>query len=295
MEKEPGIYKYKPRTMLIVSLALLTVAVCLLIVSPADDYLHVSFLDVGQGDAILIQRGNKQVLIDGGPSPKVLNLRLGEKMAFWDRTIELVLLTHPSSDHVTGLVDVLDRYRVERVAYPEMEGDGSQVFDQWLQILDNKECLCTLVSKGQNIYLGEELLLEVLNPGNSLLTGTNSDIDNNGMVLRLSLGDISFLFTADIMWESELEMIYSRARLDSTVLKVAHHGSETSTTEQFLSVVSPDVAVISVGNDNEYGHPDDSVVDRLSKEVGVNNIYRTDECGTIEFITDGEKMWINTG
>ena len=295
MEKLPDICKRKPGIILIISLIVLTIAVYSLVVGPTDDNLHVSFLDVGQGDAILIQKGSNQVLIDGGPSPETLNLRLGEKMAFWDRTIELVILTHPSSDHITGLVDVLDKYRVERVAFPEMECDGSGIYDQWLQILDDKKCPCTLVNKEQSIYMGEHVLLEVLNPGEAPLTGTSSDIDNNGLVLRLSLGDISFLFTADIMWETELELIYSRAKLDSNVLKVAHHGSDTSTTERFLKVASPDVAVISVGDDNEYGHPDGTVLDRLIKEVGAGNIYRTDKYGTVEFVTNGEKMWLNTG
>ena len=294
MKKIPDIRKRKTVIMLIISLIALTIAVYLMVISPADDNLHISFLDVGQGEAILIQRGNSQVLIDGGPSPETLNLRLGEKMAFWDRTIELVILTHPSSDHITGLVDVMDKYRVERVAYPEIRFDGSQVYDQWIKILDDKNCPLSLVRRDQIIYMGEDVLLEVLNPGEALLNGTSSDIDNNGLVLRLSMGDISFLFTADIMWETELELIYSRVRLGSTVLKVAHHGSDTSTTERFLKVVSPDVAVISVGDNNEYGHPEDSVVERLVQEVGVNNIYRTDECGTIEFITDGEQMWLNT-
>ena len=198
MEKLPDVRKSKTGIMLIITLTALAISAYLLVISPADDNLHISFLDVGQGEAILIQRGNSQVLIDGGPSPGTLNLRLGEKMAFWDRTIELVILTHPSSDHITGLVDVMDKYRVERVACPAMQFDGSQVYDQWIRILDDKKCLITLARRGQIIYIGEDVFLEVLNPGEALLNGTSSDIDNNGLVLRLSMGDISFLFTADM-------------------------------------------------------------------------------------------------
>ena len=97
------------------------------------------------------------------------------------------------------------------------------------------------------------------------------------------------------MWETELELIHNRANLNSTVLKVGHHGSDTSTTPQFLAVVNPRIAVISVGADNEYGHPADEVMTRLGEKTGMENIYRTDEDGTIEFITDGERMWVKKG
>jgi competence protein ComEC len=109
------------------------------------------------------------------------------------------------------------------------------------------------------------------------------------------MGEVSFLLTADLMWEGELELTAHRANLNSTVLKVAHHGSDTSTTPQFLAVVDPQLAVISVGEDNTFGHPRDEVMARLSQRIGSENIYRTDEDGTIEFITDGERLWVKTG
>jgi competence protein ComEC len=132
----------------------------------------------------------------------------------------------------------------------------------------------------------------VLNPPESLWEGTSDDIDNNGVVLRLSWGQVSFLFTADIRKEGEFELIGQRANLKSTVLKVAHHGSKTSTASQFLAAVDPEVAVISVGEDNPFGHPSPEVVERLIDRLGEDNIYRTDADGTIEFITDGEKLWM---
>ena len=115
------------------------------------------------------------------------------------------------------------------------------------------------------------------------------------MVLRLSKGDISFLLTADIMREAELELLTRRAELSSTVLKVAHHGSDTSTTEEFLAVVNPRLAVIPAGADNKFGHPSDGVIERLEARIGSEKIYRTDIHGTIEFITDGERLWVTTG
>ena len=120
-------------------------------------------------------------------------------------------------------------------------------------------------------------------------------MDNNGMVLRLKMGKVSFLLTADIMWEAEFELIAHRADLTSTVLKVAHHGSNTSTTPEFLAVSNPQFAVISAGIDNKFGHPTDEVMDRLVEKVGSENIYRTDEQGTIGFSTDGERLWVEVG
>jgi competence protein ComEC len=255
-----------------------------------DDELHISFLNVGQGDAILIQKGNQQVLIDGGPSPQALTLELGDRMPFWDRTIELVILTHPHSDHLAGLVEVLKRYQVEQVLYPELDYPSS-LYDQWHELIEEKDIPCTLAQACQKIDLGDGVMIKVLNPQESLLTGTGSDINNNSVVLSLSTGRVSFLLAADIEWEAEFKLIALSADLSSTVLKVGHSGSATSTTPEFLALVRPQVAVISVG-ENPFGHPSSEVLARLEAEPGLSNIYRTDEQGTIEFITDGERLWV---
>ena len=257
-----------------------------------DDKLRVSFLDVGQGDAILIQKGSQQVLVDGGPSPQALNLELGEQMPFWDRTIELVVLTHPHIDHLTGLVEIIQRYRVEQVLYPDLN-DESPLYKEWLGLIREKDIQYTIAQAGQEIDLGDGVIIKVLNPSTPPLSDTESDIDNNGVVLRLSIGQVSFLLTTDILWEGEFELIAQGAELSGTVLKVAHHGSKTSTTAEFLAAVSPRVVVISVG-ENRFGHPSGEVMGRLEETLGAENIYRTDERGTIEFITDGERLWVKT-
>ncbi len=256
-----------------------------------DNNLHVSFLNVGQGDAILIHKGNQQVLIDGGPSPQAITLELGKKMPFWDRTIELVVLTHPHPDHVTGLVEVLNRYKVKQVLYPDLDYDSS-TYDAWLRLVEEKDIKYTIAQAGQEIDLGDGVVIEVLNPQTPLLCNTESDIHNNSVVLRISRDKVSFLLTADIQQEAEFELIARRASLNSTVLKVAHHGSNASTTPEFLAAVNPQVAVISVGKDNPFGHPSDEVITRLTEKLGSENIYQTDEQGTIEFITDGERLWM---
>jgi competence protein ComEC len=258
-----------------------------------DDKLRVSFLNVGQGEAILIQKGSQQVLVDGGPRPQALALELGERMPFWDRTIELVVLSHPHADHLTGLVDTLQKYRVERVLYPESDYD-SPLCQQWLELIGERNIEYTIARSGQEINLGDGVKIAVLNPQASPLTGTNSDVNNNSVVLNLYIGRVSFLLTGDIEREAEFELIARGDNLSSTVLKVGHSGSKTSTTAEFLVEVSPSVAVISVGKDNRFGHPSGEVIGRLEEKLGAGNIFRTDEQGTIEFITDGERLWVKT-
>ena len=281
-----------PKRWVIPPLLVAAILVSVVAATMPDNKLHVSFLDVGQGDAILIQRGNQQVLVDGGPSPQAITLELGDKMPFWDRTIELVVLTHPHSDHITGLLEVLQRYKVEQVLYPDLDYP-SPLYQEWLRLVEEKDIECTIAQAGQQIDLGEGITIKVLHPQTPLLTGTGSDINNNSVVLRLSMGRVSFLLAADIEWEAEFELIALRADLSGTVLKVGHSGSYTSTTAEFLSAANPQVAVISVG-DNPFGHPSDEVVKRLEEKLGTENIYRTDEQGTIEFITDGERLWVKT-
>jgi len=278
---------------LVLPLLLVAVLVLSVALTQPDGKLHVSFLDVGQGDAILIQTPNGQdILIDGGPDPQKINLELSEKLPFWDRTIDLVVCTQPQADHVTGLVEVLQRYRVEQVLDPGVSYD-SAIYQQWVRLIEIRGIEHSVARAGQQIDLGSGVKMEVLNPPESLWEDTSDDVDNNGVVLRLSWGKISFLFTADIREEVEFELIGQRANLKSAVLKVAHHGSRTSTSQQFLAAVYPEVAVISVGPDNTFGHPSPEVVERLIDRVGEDNVYRTDEDGTIEFITDGERLWVH--
>jgi competence protein ComEC len=281
-----------PKKWLVLPLVVIVALVSVAVAAKPDDRLHVFFFDVGQGDAILIQKGNQQLLVDGGPSPQAITLELSRQMPFWDRTIELVVLTHPHADHITGLVEVLDKYKMEQVLSADLESD-LPIYDEWLSLIEEKNIKCTTACAGQQITMGD-VVIDVLNPPQPLLTGTDSDIDNNGVVLQVAMGEVSFLLMADVMWQSEFELISRRAVPQSTVLKVGHHGSDTSTTAEFLAVVCPRLAVISADPD-EYGHPSDDVIARLEAEVGSDNIYCTYENGTIEFITDGHRLWLEVG
>jgi competence protein ComEC len=209
----------------------------------------------------------------------------------------LVVLTHPEADHITGLVEVLQRYKVEQVLEydgQQIEGFHSLAYDEWLKLIEQKDIKRTIAQAGQQIELGDGIRIEVLHPPEELLEGTDSDTNNNSVVLRLEWNEVSFLLTGDIEEEAEREILHQGYKLNSTVLKVGHHGSSTSTSEQFLSAVDPEIAVISVGENNPFGHPSDEVVNRLKEKLGKDNVYLTSEHGTITFTTDGEKLWVKT-
>jgi len=264
------------------------------IAAPSGDKLTVSFLDVGQGDAILIQRGSQQVLVDGGPSPEKICLELGERLPFWDKTIELVVLTHPQDDHLLGLVEVLSRYKVGQILEPGFEQD-TPAYREWLRLIEEKDIDRTIAHAGQQVELGNGITIEVLHPQEEFLEGTNSDVNENSIVLRLVRDEVSFLLTGDIEEEAEWQLLHQHGiELKVTVLKVAHHGSATSTTPSFLVAVSPQVAVISVSEDNRFGHPSAEVMARLNERLGGDNVYLTAESGTITFTTDGERLWLKT-
>jgi competence protein ComEC len=255
-----------------------------------DGRLHVVFLDVGQGDAIFIQTpSGRQVLIDGGPSETVLLSQLGRQMPFWDRAIDVMLLTHPDSDHVTGLVPVLERYRVDTVIHRPVKMD-SETYDYWLQLVETEGATVYRGEAGMRLALDEGLDMVVLHPGAELVSGEGGSANNNSVVTRLTYGQVSVLLTGDIEAEVEQWLVAEGVTLASTVLKAAHHGSCSSTTEEFLAAVDPEVVVISVGEDNDFGHPCAGVLERL----GELPVYRTDEQGVVEIVTDGAQAWVET-
>jgi competence protein ComEC len=273
-------------------LLVVVILVWSIVLTLPGDNLRVTFFDVGQGDATLIQMPSGQnILIDGGPDSQKINLALSEKLPFWDRTIDLMVCTQPQADHVTGLVEVLRRYNVKQVLDPGVPYDSS-IYREWLRLIEDEGIEYNIARAGQEIDLGGGITMEILSPPAEFYQGTSCDVDNNGIVLKLTWNKVSFLFTADIREEAEFELIMQRANLKSTVLKVAHHGSMTSTIPQFLAAVDPEVAVISVGVDNPFGHPSPEVVERLVDRVGEDNVYCTDNDGTIGFITDGERLWV---
>jgi competence protein ComEC len=259
-----------------------------------DGRLHVHVLDVGQGDAIFIRTpAGRQVLVDGGPSPSLLLSRLGRRMPFWDRSLDVVVLTHPDGDHITGLVDVLERYEVDAVIYRE-EGCEEAICERWEALLEERGVAVHRGEAGLDVVLEEGLQMEVLHPGTELLVAES--FNDNSLVTRLSYGRASLLLTGDVEAAAEERLLADGVDVRSTVLKVAHHGACTSSTAAFLEAVDPEVAVISVGKENDFGHPCDEVVERLEAALGEGErLFRTDRDGTVEVVSDGKRVWVETG
>jgi competence protein ComEC len=251
-------------------------------------YMEVVFFDVGQGDSIFIETSlDHQILLDGGPDSKVLE-KLEREMPLFDRTIDLVILSHSDSDHITGLPEVLKRYEVENILWNGAEKD-SALLDEWKNLLSLEGANVFIAKRGLKISFGDSEYLDVLYPLESLEGELITNANNSSVVFKLTYGETSFLFPGDISRSVEMDILDSGADLDSDVLKIAHHGSKTSTSRDFLSVVSPNAAVISCGVDNSYGHPNAETLEVL-EEYGIN-IFRTDLQGDIKLISDKNKIY----
>ena len=244
--------------------------------------LTVAFLDVGQGDSIFIETPNgTQVLLDGGPNKKVLR-ELSELMPFYDRSIDMIITSHPDMDHIGGVPDVLRRFEVEHIMIPGV-GSDTKVYEEMINVVQEKNIEILYARRGQ-IYLDQEnnIYLDILFPDRDV-----AGFDKNlaSIVAKLVYGEATFLFTGDSPTSIEEYLIgLDPTALDVDVLKLGHHGSKTSTSPDYLGYTSPDYAIISAGKDNSYGHPHEEVLDALLQfDI---KYFETSE-GTIVFECDG--------
>jgi len=253
-------------------------------------FLEVNFFDIGQGDAIFIETPQKhQILIDGGPGSAILE-KLGENLAFWDRSIDLIILTHPEYDHLAGLIEVLKRYKIENILWTGVVRDTAE-YEEWQRLIEEEKSKIYIAKNSQKITWSRfdiDQYIEILYPLENLEGKELKDSNNTSVVAKLAIGKNSFLFTGDIYKSAERELIKKGASLDSDILKVGHHGSKTSTSEEFLKMVTPKIAIISIGKDNRYGHPHQEVLEILTK-YGIK-ILRTDLDGDIKIISDGKSL-----
>jgi len=251
--------------------------------------LKVDFLDVGQGDSAFIETPeNHQILIDGGPSSAVLQ-KLSERMPFWDKSLDMVILTHPEKDHMAGLLDVLQKYKVDYFLWTGViknDAENKKLADILNKIKNTK---IINANAGQEIKAGN-VFIDILYPFENLagkeLKNTSNDA---GVVSKIIYGNESFLFTGDISSVAEKNIVNSGENISSNVLKVAHHGSKYSTSDLFLAAVQPKVAVIEVGK-NTYGHPTPEVLKRL-QNFGIK-VERTDQNGDINLVSDGKNIYL---
>ncbi|WP_374688725.1 DNA internalization-related competence protein ComEC/Rec2 [Promineifilum sp.] len=253
-----------------------------------DGRLHVAFLDVGQGDAILIQTpAGRQVLVDGGRYPSRLLEELGEQMPFWDRSLDVVIATHPDADHADGLISAVERYDVAQLVTNGADGDDDAAFGALLLAAATDGAI-HVAQAGETLDLGDGARLEILQVG---APGAEEGNDAS-IVARLVYGDLAVLLTGDAAEAAEAALLAGGRPLAATVLKAGHHGANTSCGADFLRVVAPQVVVISVGADNSYGHPAPAMLQRVAAQGAT--VLRTDEVGTIELVSDGRQMWWET-
>ena len=254
--------------------------------------LSVSFLNVGQGDAIFIEtpHGN-QVLIDGGAGRRVLS-ELGSVMPAYDRSIDLIIATQTDLDHLGGLVEVVKNFAVGRVIENGYKAN-TQVFSEWEKVLAEKRVAHDTVSVGDRIQLGDGIYLDILGPFPEDFDPEPKKANEVMVVARLVYGERSFLFTGDIERADEIRLTQSGLDIASDVLKVAHHGSKYSSTDLFLEKASPRFTVVSAGANNRYGHPHPETLDRL--RVLCAKLFRTDENGRLLFSSNGSILTVPDG
>ena len=244
----------------------------------------VHYIDVGQADAAcIVLPGGEVLLIDAGANASEPQL-----LAYLERygisRIDCLVLTHPHEDHIGGADAVLRAYDVKSVLLTS-SGATSTTYDYLLTSIEAEGSVIYIASPGDRYTFGEASF-SVLGPHGD----TWESLNNASIVLRFDFGDTSFLFTGDAESEEEAAVLsYDIKSVSADVLKVAHHGSQTSTTRAFLDAVAPRIAVISCGTYNEYGHPHDSVIDSLTAHT--SHILRTDQHGSIRIYTDGERLW----
>jgi len=261
---------------LVISLAILTIAN-----SKTSEQLEVDFLDVGQGDAIFIKTPlNQKILIDGGPDNQVLE-ELGRFLSWRDRSIDLVILTHPHADHLLGLIEVLKRYQVKQLMLTGVSYEN-QSYQYFLNLAQQKNISKIIISGPKLLDFGPNCSLTIIYPQEDILGISVKKLNNSSIISQLNCLGHKFLFMGDSEIETEKKLLGLSVDLHSEVLKVGHHGSKTASTLEFLQSVTPDLAVIEVGKNNQFSHPATSTLDNLNN-LGIN-VWRTDLNQTLQVI-----------
>jgi competence protein ComEC len=249
------------------------------------DIMEVHFIDVGQGDAIFVEAGNSTMLIDAGENNKgtIVKEYLNNQQI---TKLDYVIGTHPHSDHIGGLDTILDSFEVGKVLLPNV-AHTTKTYEEVLDTLERHNLSITAPEVGSRYYLGSANF--------TILAPTMSDYDeinNYSIAIKLSFGDTDFLLAGDAEKLSEDEIIKTGMNISADVLKLSHHGSAYSSSDDFLEAVSPSYSIVCVGKDNEYGHPHADTLQSLL-DHGIK-LYRTDEQGTVVFTTNGQTISVNT-
>lgn len=278
-------------TIKILIIFLLFLANCFVweIIFGLNNNLKIVFFDVGQGDGIFIQTGEgHQILIDGGPSGKVVLEKLSQQVPFWDKTLDLIVLTHPDFDHLAGLNYVLDSYKIKNILWTGAIKE-SDVFQKWLEKIKIEGAKIFIAQKGQKIKAGKTNFY-IFYPFEKIEgKAVKENSNDSSIVMKAVFGRTSALFTGDISKKIESQLLLRSdfpVNLSVDVLKISHHGSATANSKQFIGIVEPKTAVISCGKDNQFGFPQLAVL-QILESFGSINILRTDQIGDIEMVSDG--------
>jgi len=272
-------------------LALITATIWSVYFSQPDEKLNIYFFDVGQGDAELIQKANWQILVDGGPDDIVIE-RISNVMPIDDRKIETIIITHPHADHITGLIEVINRYEIEKIILTKV-GYESATYKSLLELIDKKKIKTITPKIGDVEYLFDQGKITYLWPGEEVSRFENN-LNNSSIVFRFDYGDFNCIFSGDAEIESWTEIFKKQKNNlpDIDVIKIPHHGSRTGLNENMTNIMRPNIAIISLGLNNKYGFPHQEILDILAKNK--TRVYRTDQEKTINIRTDGKNYEIKT-
>lgn len=253
-----------------------------------ENYLQVHFLDVGQGDSVLLVTPDKEyILIDGGPSSGVIE-QLGKTMPFWQNRLDYVVATHGDADHVTGLVDVLERYEVENFVY-NGEQKNTLVYKRLMQLAKTNDANIIQATAESDFLVGCCLYIDMLWPVNGY--DENLGSNDSSVALVASYGEFDVYLAGDLSSQYELQML-SGQKYDIEIHKTSHHGSKTSSPPELFELINPEVSIISAAEDNRYGHPHNEVLTILNQERV--RVYRTDEHGNVSIFSDGDNYFVKT-
>lgn len=281
----------KLKYFIIVILAFITLSVWITYFSQPDEKVNLYFFDVGQGDSQLIQKGSWQILIDGGPDDSVIE-KISSVMPLDDRKIEEIIITHPHTDHISGLNEIIERYKIGKIVLTGVEYE-SEVYKNLLRLIENKKIPTTTPKKLDVEYVFDKGKITYLWPEDDIGL-TEKNINNTSIVFLFEYGKFTSLMTGDAEIDSWQKIINNNKSLIEGIIavKIPHHGSRTGFNEEVIKIVDPKITIMSLGANNKFGFPHKEIVDLLSTIDSQN--YRTDLDKDINLSTDGDNWQIKT-
>ncbi len=255
--------------------------------SKKNNNLEVSFIDSGQADAIFIKTPNqKNIIIDFGSEQGLKQLE--KEIEWWNKQIDLIIITHPHDDHITGLLPIIKKYKIKQIMYNGLDYE-SNIYNELLNLIAEYNIPLLLPIYNQIINIEPDCFLNIIYPITSLYQQKIDNVNNSSIVSRLVCHNSSFLFMGDAETEIEDKILNTNLNIKSNVIKISHHGSVTASSEKFLEKVDPKIAIIMVGKNNNFNHPSLRLIKRLDK-LNIK-LFRTDQDGTIKIISDGKKIY----